>query len=239
MVRKNYSRLARVEEKRNVKSAILFGVGSIVILIVFVFFGIPLLVKFAGFVGEIGSSNKPIERNDTTPPAPPRLDSLPDYTNQQSLDVTGTTEAGATAKISSNGKDQEVVADNDGRFTLKINLQNGENTITAIAKDQSGNVSNTTNPVKVVLDKDSPELSIEKPTDGESFFGTKQKNIEVKGKTDPDIEITVNGKLTQSNDDGLFSTNIDLQSGSNDLSVKATDKAGNVTEKNISVNYSE
>jgi hypothetical protein len=52
-------------------------------------------------------------------------------------------------------------------------------------------------------------------------------------------ELTVNGKLGQVDSDGNFKVSIELANGSNELAIKATDPAGNVTEKFITVNYSE
>jgi uncharacterized membrane protein len=56
---KTYSRLQSVEEKRNIKKAYLYIGSSILAVIFLIFLGIPTLVKFAGFLGDLSKSGKP------------------------------------------------------------------------------------------------------------------------------------------------------------------------------------
>jgi len=73
---KRYSRLASVEERKNIKKAYWYVILSILALVFLIFFGLPTLVKFAGFIGDVAKSDKPVEINDTTPPAPPQFDQV-------------------------------------------------------------------------------------------------------------------------------------------------------------------
>src|SRR5687767_11656709 len=97
-----YSRLASVEERKNIKKAMWFGVLTIVAIALLFFVGIPLLGKFTAFVSDLGTSNKPIVSNDRTPPAPPRFNQFSDFTNQKSLTISGASEPGATVKLTFN-----------------------------------------------------------------------------------------------------------------------------------------
>lgn len=237
MLRKTYSRWASVEEKKNVRSAIKFGVLTVVVIGLLFFFGIPFLGKFAGFVSELGKSQKPIGKTDTTPPAPPQINNLPEFTNQEGIKLTGKSEEGATVKLSFNSNDQEVVADKDGQFSFDLKLDNGENLFEAVAVDAAGNESQKTKTFKITLDKKAPELTVESPSDGTTFFGSRQRQVEIKGKTSDDADITINDRFVSVEDDGSFQYTTTLNEGENKFHLKSTDKAGNLTEKDLTLNF--
>lgn len=86
----------------------------------------------------------------------------------------------------------------------------------------------------VLFDLNPPALEISSPTNG---LTTEAASIEVKGTTEKDATILVNGaKVT--NDNGTFATTINLNEGANGIKVEAVDKAGNKTVKDISVTRS-
>src|SRR3989339_700170 len=107
---KRYSRLAFVEERKNIKKAYLYVFLSILALIFLVYLGLPTLIKFAGFIGDIAKSDKPIEISDNTPPAPPQFDEIPEYSKEESIDIKGASENGATISFTANGDTSEVIA---------------------------------------------------------------------------------------------------------------------------------
>lgn len=200
--------------------------------------GLPTLAKFAGFLTDLNKSGKPIEKSDTTPPAPPRINDLPDYTNQLSLSVTGTTEPAAVVKLFLNDKEEEVLADKDGNFSTKFDLKKGENTVSALATDSSGNQSQKSPVQKIIFDNEPPSITIDSPADGASFFGSKQKQLTIKGKTKVGAGLTINDRFADVDDSGNFTFTTTLSEGQNTFNLKATDKAGNTTEKSITVNFS-
>lgn len=234
---KRYSRLAMTEERKNIKRAYLYVFLSIAGLVFLVFLGIPTLVKFAGFLGDVSKSDKPVEINDTTPPAPPQFDSIPEFTNKESFDITGYSENGATISITANGSTSEVVANSDGKFIFLFNLLDGENTILAEAKDTSGNVSNETKVSKIIFDNTEPKLEVASPKDGDSFYGTGQRQLSIKGKIDEKVNLTINSKFVSIKDDGTFNYTTTLSEGTNTFEVKAIDPAGNETSTSFSVNF--
>ena len=62
--------------------------------------------------------------------------------------------------------------------------------------------------------------------------------IEVKGKSDANVRLTLNDRLIIVTGDGNFSSNYNLNPGDNQLIFKAVDKAGNETIKELLVKYS-
>lgn len=235
---KRYSRLASVQEKRNIKSAYFYITLSIISVVILVLFGIPLLVKFAGFVGEISKSNKPVEITDTTPPAPPQFDELPEFTNKETLNITGKSENGAVISIRANNDISEVVANSDGVFNFVFNLKLGENTIDAKAKDSSGNESTQTQTYKITYDNIEPKLEITSPSDGSSFYGSSQRQLSIKGTVNETVDLTINGRTIDVKDDNSFIYSTTLSEGENKFNVVATDPSGNENSTTLTVNFS-
>jgi len=235
-MRRNYSRLARVEEAKNLRATFLFGTLTIGILIAFVFLGLPTVAKFAGFLSDLGSSNKPIERDDMVPPPPPEVEELPEFTNQKELTVSGTTESAATAKIYVNGDPTEVVADKNGRIRVAVTLRSGENIIYGTSTDQSGNTSGDGAKFSVIFDDTAPDLEITSPTDGATYSAS-QKEIEITGKTESEVTLTINDRAVTVAEDGTFKTKLTLSDGSNQINFKAADRAGNTKELSLTVTY--
>lgn len=238
MALKRYSRLASVEEKKNIKRAYSYVILSILAIIFLIFLGIPTLVKFAGFVGDIAKSDKPVEINDITPPAPPQFDEIPDHTNNDNLEITGQSENSAIIKIRANNQNSEVVANNEGRFTFTFNLDKGENTIDAIATDLSGNESTQTQTFKITFDNEEPKLEIESPSDGSSFFGSGQRQLSIKGSVDEIVDLSINDRFVALKDDNTFSFATTLSEGENKFEIKAIDPAGNETSTSLTVSFS-
>ncbi|OGM15152.1 hypothetical protein A2V56_00395 [Candidatus Woesebacteria bacterium RBG_19FT_COMBO_42_9] len=234
---RNYSRLVRFEERRNLRSAVLLGLLTLGLILFFIFFGLPLMAKFAGFLADLRKTSTPVESADTTPPAPPRLDTLPEATNKLSINITGSTEPGATVILSLNTKEEEILANSEGEFTFNFELLNGENSILAKARDDAGNESQKTQTVKIIFDDEAPSLEITAPPDGASFFGSKQRQIVVEGKTEEGTSLTINDRFVLVENDGTFAFTTTLGEGENSFNLKAKDKAENLTEKTIKVSF--
>jgi hypothetical protein len=232
-----YSRRASIEEKKNIKNAYFYVVLSIIAIGFLIFLGLPTLVKFAGFLGDLGKSNKPVDITDITPPAPPQFDSMPEYTNNEKLEIAGTSENGAVVTITANGDSSEVVANSDGRFSFLFNLDKGDNTIEAKAKDTAGNESTKTKLIKIIFDNTEPSLENLGPTDGASFYGSGQRQLVIKGNTNEKVNLLINEKVVSVKDDGTFSYATTLSEGVNSFEVKAIDMAGNETKESFTVNF--
>jgi len=232
-----YSRLSSVEERRNIRKAVLFVFLTIGALTLLFFVGIPLLGKFAAFVSDLAKSDKAITSDDKTPPAPPRFNTFPDFTNQDKVNLTGTTEPGTTVKLTFNGDGQEALSDKDGNFSFNLDLAAGDNLFTAIAVDPAGNLSQQTKDFKIVYDNKPPDLTIDSPPDGSQFFGSKQRQVTIQGTTEIQSQITINDRVVVVDDDGKFQFTTTLSEGENKFTVKSVDAAGNTTEKVLTLSF--
>lgn len=237
MRRKYTSRLSKVEEKKNIKKAYFYIILSVVTVGFLFFLGLPLMIKFAGFFTNLGGADSPVDITDNTPPAPPQFEDFPDYTNQKSIKIEGRSEDGAIITLSFNGQSSETVANSGGVFSFEINLKGGKNSFFAIAKDGAGNESQETSIKSIVYDNDQPDLTIDSPSSGDSFYGASQRQISIKGSTDPTAEVYINERFTKVADDGTFSYTTTLTAGINTFEIKATDKAGNETSTSLDLNF--
>lgn len=184
-----------------------------------------------------GESSKELI-SDNIPPSPPQIAPLPEATNSASLDILGSAEAGSTLDLFLNGAEvKKVLVGDKGRFRLgSIKLTEGENNIFAKAVDEAGNESQESIRQTIIYDKEPPTLEIESPKDGKSFFGD-QKEIDIRGKTEKDAIVNINERKVIVNLDGSFDSVYSLSEGPNEISIVASDKAGNKTQKSLKVYY--
>ena len=236
-MKKRYSRLARTEERQSIRRAIFFTFLTIVSIFAFIFLGLPVLAKFAGFLTDIKKSGLPIERKDTTPPAPPRLESLPEYTNEFSVEIKGTTEAGASVILFLNNDEEELVVNKDGEFNFTFKLDKGENTVSVKVSDAAGNESQVTDTYKIIFDNEPPELEITSPEDGKEFYGSKERQVSINGKTEESASVTINDRIVAVDVSGNFTFVTTLSEGENSFTIKTEDKAGNSNEASLTLRF--
>jgi len=242
---RRYSR-SSAEEKKNIKKAVTSIVAAVALLALLVFFGIPTIAKFAAFLSDLGKSDQPIEQNDNTPPPPPTLDDLPEYTSEQSIEVKGETESGALVTLIYNSKEEEVIADNDGDFSINIRLSKGQNLVYVFVKDPAGNESKQTKEHIVVYDKEPPDVNVSSPQDGEEFFGSRQRQVTIEGLTEENATIMIATPETSEGDErivvvdtsGNFSFTTTLVDGDNTFTITAQDRAGNSSEVSLTLQFS-
>lgn len=235
---KRFSRLARFEEKRAYRRLFLTILGTVIILLSLVFLGLPALVKFSLFIGNLRGGSE-ISTSDTTPPFPPRLEAPYTATNSAKIAISGFAEPGTTLEVFLNGKSlKEILLGNDGQFSLPdVLLTEGENKITATAKDAAGNISQPTEPLVIIYKRTPPALEISQPQEGENFSGEK-KEAKINGLTEGDATITINGRQVLVRNDGTFTYLLPLIPGDNLIKIIATDIAGNQTIVERKVTFS-
>ncbi len=235
-----YSRLQSVEEKRNFRNAVILIALTILTMVLLIMYGIPAVGKIAGFVSELRGGNSPIISNDKTPPAPPKFNTFADFTNQQYITISGTAEPGATAKLTFNGNVEETVVDKEGKFSFQdLKLNEGENFFSGVIVDGAGNVSLKTTDRVVTYDIKTPDITLDSPADGSNFYGSTQRQINIQGTTEIEANVTINDRIVSLDNNGHFSYPVTLNSGTNTFTIKAADQAGNSTEKQITLNFSE
>ena len=156
-------------------------------------------------------------------------------TNAESVTVSG--KFNETVELTVAGKIAPV--NWDGTFEIVIPLEEGTNTIEIDAVDAAGHgfYSNDTvivrDTVAPILTVSIPENNVD-PLTGEALVAI----INVTGTVSSDVQmVTVNG-LSVVPSNGVFSKEVTLSYGANEITVKATDVAGNTATEALSVTWS-
>lgn len=221
--------LLKKEEKEAYKRLLISAAIVVFFIFTFVLWGPQILVKFAEFIDLIRNSGTPPPLlQDTTPPVPPRFDSLPSATNSAYITITGYAEPGSSVEIFLNKQTvSNILADNSGNFKVdNIRLRDGTNILEARSTDKAGNRSSLGEAVNITLDKTPPLLEVSYPPDNVTF-SSDERELTISGKTEENATVTVNGFWAITDGVGNFSSTILLSNGENKLIIEASDAAGN------------
>jgi hypothetical protein len=123
-----------------------------------------------------------------------------------------------------------IDVDPNGTFAAEVRLETGENIISVVARDILGNKAEEV--VHLILDTEPPSNIVLYPVDG---YITEASNVTVSGRTDVGANVTVNGEQVDVDDKGLFERNVGLDMGRQNITVIATDQAGNEAKVVLSV----
>jgi hypothetical protein len=151
--------------------------------------------------------------------------------NSSTVLVSGNVDADSNVKI--NG--EAVQVDGLGNFETTMKLSNNPDIINIFAVDVAGNSSQVT--ITVSFDTTPPPLTVTKPV---MFQQINKLPVVVEGKTEAGAKVTVNGNNAAVSEDGTFSYALSpLLEGLNSIEIVATDAAGNMTKRSVSVKYSK
>lgn len=231
------SRLSKYAERKTRKTILLNLLGIIIVLYLLFKFGIGLLINFSLFLSGSKDQQSLTGQNTLNYISPPTLNPLPTATNSAQIKISGNSFKDSTVELYiNNDKKSEIQANKKDEYSFNNTLKTGNNQIKVrtVFKDRKSDFSNTHN---VFYTNSAPNLEINSPQDGQQFKKD-QNTINVTGKTDSGVNVTVNGFWAVINEANNFSYNLSLQNGDNEIKVIAIDQAGNKTEKAIKVNYS-
>ncbi len=219
------------------KRNLLLSVLGIIVIVFLVFkFGIPLLVNASLFLSGSRNNERSVNQNPSFI-APPIINPLPQATSSANIIISGIASKNQTISLYVNDNlIDKMKTKNDGTFSFNESIKEGENTIKTKAIENNRE-SEFSNPVVIAFKNAPPSLNISSPTDGQSF--SKDQNVaEIKGATDQDVKVTINGFWAIADSIGNFSYKFPLQAGENKIKIEAVDLAGNKTEKEIKATYS-
>ena len=237
---------------------LLFGVGVVAL-------GVGVLFVANGGIGRVaeavGSSFTGFVEDLTATPAPsatplviadaPQLDEPSEpYTNEPTVDLVGQVPAELAGDSSNRvrlyvaigdqdpGAVTEVAVGESARFLVPgVTLAAGANEFTATIVGPAGE-SEPSAPVTYVFDNKKPGIKLKVPKDGGVVNA---RTVEIRGTTQGRSELTftnVSANKTvsgQADESGAFKLILPIQAGVNAIKLTATDPAGNVTVKEISV----
>ncbi len=233
------SRLRRSVERQTKRTLFLTISGIIVILVLLVMFGIPFLINLSLVFEKTKDTDTTQDTKSETYIQPPVLNEMFSATNSGAISVDGIADEGDSLILYVNDeKKEQIDRPSNKKFTFPdVQLDKGKNTIKVKALSDKDK-SNFSNELTVSFIIDPPSLSIDEPPDGKTF--SKDFNTaNIKGKTDPKVKVTVNGFWAIVDSEGKYQYTLPLQNGENQIKIVATDEAGNKTEKEIKVTYSQ
>jgi bacillopeptidase F len=213
--------------------------GALVIIVLFVVFGIQLLINFSLFLGKLHSNDDSVTKNETQEvfTSPPSITASAKAVKDPSVAITGEAQHDQTIELFVNNSlvDKKKVTGDTFSFA-KVSLKDGENTIKAKAI-AGKNESDFSEPLKVIYRQKAPDLDVDSPKDGDAFSGG-VSILKITGKTAPYAKVTINGAWAIMADSGIFRYDYRMQNGDNTIKVVSTDEVGNSTEKEIKFTYS-
>ena len=227
------SRLQRLEEKRDMRAAVLIFALVILLLVFLGFVGIKFLPRLVNMLSN--SKKVSLDKNDLIPPPPPSLILSYSATNSATINLNGQSEPESVVYLTQNGesKGNQKTQDN-GLFVFhEITLSEGNNQFRLVAMDPAGNQSPPSTTYAVEYLSKVPEINIETPQDGQTVTS---KKLTVKGTTEPQNKLVINGRWVTLGPTGTFETTLNLNVGENKILFVATDRAGGETKKEIAVN---
>lgn len=223
-------------EQRTKRNLVLSILGIILIIFLSLKLGVPFLANLSLFLS--GSKNNEESKIQKTAfIAPPVLNSFPEATASANIVISGIASKKQTINLYINDELSDTdTADDNGKFSFEEVIRPGENTIKAkaIVNNKESDFSNT---IVVSFKNAPPSLNITSPSENQSF-SKDQNTAEIKGATDADVKVTINGLWAIVDDSGNFSYMLPLQNGENKIRISASDIAGNKNEKEIKVTYS-
>ncbi len=231
------SRLSRVQEKSARKRIVIGLLGSVAIIVIIAVFGLKLLIAFRVLVERIRGGGKPVQQTTSQSVlVPPVLDPLPEATNSATITISGSAVAKDQVGLYINSAEyKRITVPDTGSFQF-TDIPVDVGTVTASAKliDTKQNTSDISNVITTTVDRTIPKLTIDSPSDNTTVNdGTHQ--VQISGLTDPNINVSISGRIVVVKADGSFIYSMPLNNGANKLEIVATDDAGNSTtvERNI------
>lgn len=237
---RTHSRLKRSQQRRAIRTTLIFFIMMVGFAVLFGFLGINVLARLSLLLTRIRAP-KPVSFNqDIMPPPAPQI-SLPfESTASAVISVNGYAEANSLVKLFLNGLESGAAAvSSDGLFNFPgVNLSPGLNRLYAVAQDANKNQSPHSPTFTVILDQTIPDLTLDNPADNAHFYGPTERLVTLAGATDPQARLSLNDQIVVVAADGNFQTVYELQEGSNPLLLVAIDPAGNQNQLSLTLNYS-
>lgn len=231
------SRLSRRLEKQGRKNIIFSIFGILFVFFALFKFGIPLLADFSLFVSN-NDTKSASEKQKLNFIAPPLLNPMFNATNSANINVSGVSSPKQTIELYINEElVNKITTEDDGSFKFTDIKLNGTENILKAKAIIDNNESDFSKPISVLFKNSNPSLTIESPSDNQNF-SSDQKSIEVTGKTDAGVKVTINDFWVIVDETGKFSYNLTLKDGENNIKIIAIDEAGNKTEMEKKVTYS-
>jgi hypothetical protein len=232
------SRLAKHIQKQNIQRFLFLVVSVGVIMVILFVVGLKSAIGFTIFMNSIfkGSSQNTQSTEKKDFYGTLSVDEPPSATNSAEIQIDGgVTEFDEVEYFINNvSVKKEKIPIGDSFSEVIGKLKPGENKVYVEVSDRESKNKEKSDIYTILYKNEKPKLEIETPKDGDKI---NKNEITIKGKTDKDVEIQVNGSPVVVGLDGSFTKTYRLSEGDNKLSIVATDLAGNEEKKEMTIKY--
>lgn len=220
-------------QQRLVNQSVYIVIATFAMVGTVFFFG-PKVGYLFSFISKYRYANQ----TDNRAPNTPNFYNVIKATNQRNIDLKGYAEPGTTVAIYVNGPEKgTAITDNEGVFTFSaLELNEGRNTIFARAVDSDGNESEKSQTVNIDYDTKTPDIELESPKKDETVRNLEGRVL-VKGKLSEKASVKVNGNTAVVKGDNTFEILIGAEAGEMEITIEATDEAGNKKEEKVEIKY--
>lgn len=231
------SRLERKSEEAITKKTVILGLLTLLLFLLVVLFGLPFLIRFSIFLGDIKNRKDREVKEKVLPPLPPRLVIPFEATNSARLVVKGVAEVGVVVELLKNDASiGKAEVPPSGEFVFEdIMLDEGENSFNALAMTEKGGSSELSKTIITVYDDKPPELAMINPSEG--VIKVDSPDFEIVGKSERGVSVLVGGQVAMVDDEGKFKLKKQLNMGKNEVEIIVRDVAGNETRKKVEITY--
>jgi len=224
---------------KNLQSKIIFSFFLLIIIFYLFFnFGFKIILSFSSLVSNLETTITPTpflkEENFI---GDINIDSIPQATNSANFMVQGSVLNFNKVTFYLNDKKiKEINLDGESGFLEELGeLEEGKNSFYAVAKNDDGSFSKKTTEYEIFYKSKKPKLEILEPKDGDK---SSNQEIIIKGQTDKETFIKINDTPVIVDAVGNFQTSFTLKNeGENKIQITASDIAGNIETKEITVFY--
>jgi len=173
-------------------------------------------------------------------PTPPIFSDVPEATSSAAISVGGFAQPGVDVVLILDGSEHKrSLTDDAGIFEFDdVPLTEGENRMYVYAVSSRGQESEKSRTYTVLVDRTAPELTLSAPADGEVFRGQEQRIASFQGLVSEEgTKVYVGERMAIVTNDKTFELSYQLAEGDQDIVVKAVDKAGNVSERQLRLRW--
>jgi hypothetical protein len=226
-------------QKKVYTSQVIFFAIILILVVVFIFtIGIKMVVNTSLNVSQLTSGKNSdqtnsVKNNDFYGNI--SIDSIPEATNSAKIIVSGSVTNFDLVQFYLNGEKVKEKKLSSDSFSEEIgDLKKGDNKVFLLAKSKKEKKEKQSDNYTVGYKTDKPKLEISEPSDNSK---TNKQEINIVGKTDKDVTVTVNDLPVVVGSQGEFQTSVKLHDGENKIIVKALDNFGNSEEKTLTLTY--
>lgn len=219
------------------KNMVYIGVGIVALIIFLAVFGLNFVINASVWIGNLVSGDK--QQTETTSEqffGTLFVDSLPSATNSAEIIITGSQSDFDTVAFYINDKKvKEIDVTDKENFSEKIGpLNTGDNSVYVEARAPKAKQTKQSDTFTLAYKNKKPKLEIAEPSNDATVSNNE---VTVKGVTDDEVNIEVDGAPVVVDAQGNFQESVRLKEGENMLVITALDDAGNESKVELKVTY--